>query len=524
MDSTRDRALQVYVDIDPPNDDCEGAIVVPSSFPGTTYLTRVVSMRNADYSTRGPPNQCSFFLGNDVWYQFTPDITSYYDFSIDSYIGDSNIAIFIDGGFPNATCNDAIQQRCQQFNTRILNVPMNATRTYYIYVQPSSTRIDPLELRVFRQIPPSNNQCTNATILDPTKQKIVLTGENDYALHDPTADSLCNTDRFAETFWYKFTNPYPYPISLVTTIGDVRAYGVLQITVFRATNCTSFECIGGERSFGGSAVTYDFVADGFSSYYILLQVGTSIPVMFTATIQISRRFFSLVDSRTDIAFQQLRDVNYELLPTSSIHLNLRASFALSPGTVKSARVTFDNPKRNVCERITPFSVFGDTKGNYRDATIPLGRHNVTATPFTQANCTGVAGASLTQTFNVTGCRTYHQFVYDNRGGSVYFSPDSAVPPFTSLPCQVNIGTFFFCAFPINVIRIELRNSTSNELIHEVTEEAPKSNPVFLFYISPASSNALTGRIAKGSFTITPIIDNVKHQSATFTVVNTTCGI
>ena len=85
MDSTRDRALQVYVDIDPPNDDCEGAIVVPSSFPGTTYLTRVVSMRNADYSTRGPPNQCSVLGGNDVWYQFTPDITSYYDFSIDSY-------------------------------------------------------------------------------------------------------------------------------------------------------------------------------------------------------------------------------------------------------------------------------------------------------------------------------------------------------------------------------------------------------------------------------------------------------
>ena len=154
----------------------------------------------------------------------------------------------------------------------------------------------------------------------------------------------------------------------------------------------------------------------------------------------------------------------------------------------------------------------------------MGRHNVTATPFTQANCTGVAGASLTQTFNVTGCRAYYQFVYDNRGGSVYFSPDSAVPPFTSLPCQVNIGTFFFCAFPINEIRIELRSSTSNELIHEITKETPKSNPVFLFHISPASSNALTGRIAKGSYTITPIIDNVKHQSATFTVVNTTCGI
>ena len=523
VNSNHDGALQFNVDVGPPNDDCEGAIIIPPSFPGTSYTTDGVSLKNATRSPGGSQNGCRLRLSKDVWYQFTPALTGFYDFSIN--FDNANIAVLADGGFAGATCNDAVLHNCPRFNPQIRQLPLNANTIYYIYVQPGLVTVNgPLELTVLRHMSPFNNQCTNATVLDTRLPQTVLTDSTQHAFHDKTADLLCNTDRVAETFWYKFTNPYPYPISLVTTIGDVATVGIVKIAVFRGINCSSLQCIGGKG--GEYTVTYDFVADGLSSYYILLQVGTTIPVPFAATIQVSRRFFSLIDSRTDIAFQQLRDINYELLPTSSINLNLRANFASSPGTIQSARMTFDNPKRNFCERFTPFSVFGDTKGNFKNATIPLGRHTVTATPFRQANCTGTAGATLTQTFNVTGCVTYYYLAYFNgkRNTFIFLDPNAAVLPITLLPCAVNIYAFWICSFPINTIGVELRNSTSNELIQDVTQESPtETMPVTLFDISPTGT-FLTGRIAKGSYTITTTIDNVTHRSATFMVVNTTCGI
>ena len=511
-DLNRDSILQFGADLDPPNDDCEGAIIIPSSFPGISYTTAGVSMMNASLGLGGPPNRCQIPSLKDVWYQFTPAITSYYDFTMN--LGKENIAVFIDGGFTGATCNNAVLQYCPKFRPRIPSMPLKANQTYYIYVQPVlTTKNHPLKLTVLRQTPPSNNQCTNAIVLDPTLPQMFMTGNSSYAIHDKTADFLCNTNERAATFWYKFTNPYPYKLSLVSAFESrTSAADVLQITAFHSRDCTSLQCVDGSFD--------SFVADAFATYYILLQVYGQKPVVFWANSIVSRSFSSVVDSQTDDVFQQLQDLRYDSLSSSS--LNFRVSFDSQPETIKSARMTFDNPRRNFCERAAPYSVFGDTKGNYQNATIPLGQHTVTATPFTQANCTGSAGATLRQTFNITGCFVYYE-IYRSNGRDIGMYTFAAVPPLI-LSCNIDIGSIYICGFQPNTVHVELRNGTTNELIRNVTQESPKFLPISLFSVIPASRESLIGHLLKGSYTITTTIDNVKHKSFAFTVVNTTCGI
>ena len=46
----------------PPNDNCTGAIVIPTNFPGLTYTTKGVSMESATTSIGRPYHSC-FLIG-----------------------------------------------------------------------------------------------------------------------------------------------------------------------------------------------------------------------------------------------------------------------------------------------------------------------------------------------------------------------------------------------------------------------------------------------------------------------------
>ena len=535
MDSSRDRNLQFQQYTPPPNDECENAFIIPSLLPGTTYSTPAVQKRDAnrdDSRYEAPPRSCTEREegGGDVWYQFSPASTGLFDFFFSERV---HVSVLVDGGFANATCRNAVEVNCQLNRERVRDLPLNASRTYYIYVKFRTTLGQPgiVNFSILHQIHPTNALCTNATVIDPTLPQITVSENNEYGLHDKTADAPCQNDRFSETFWYTFTNPYPYTVNVATTIGDIDTYGQIGITAFRGSSCGSLSCVGGstKRTQCGSSVnsslTYDFDAEGQATYYIVLLVQTDFrfPVIFNATIDVSKRFFSIVDSRTDVALRKLSDVNYEdpsqTLSYKSINLNIRASFE---SEFKSARVRFDNPKRNLCERVAPFAVFGDTKGDYKDVAMPLGQHTVTATPYAEANCTGTAGTTMKETFNVTGCRVYSTLSYGF--SRIYLVPGTV--PINSLPCRMNIGSTYSCGFPVDAFRVELRNGTTSEVILEKTQARRKysGEELYLFNFSDTSGNINTGRLAKGSYTISYFIDSVKHPSVSFIIANTTCGI
>jgi hypothetical protein len=245
----------------------------------------------------------------------------------------------------------------------------------------------------------------------------------------------------------------------------------------------------------------------------------------------------LIDAQTDTAIALLgtTPIDYGEFPVSK--LNILATFG-SDITVRSVRMTFNNPNRNFCEKYAPHAVFRDSKGDFFNATIQMGTHLATATPYAQAGCQGPAGISLVQNFTVgpgCGCtfRAYDtssiwsRYSYACRLWYIYFTSVEV----SALPCNVNIEYEPDCGFDVQVVRMTLRNAVTNEVVHDVIDS---EKPFFLFdtqsvysisrYPSFAASNI---SIAPGSYILTPFINGIQHPRLKLFIGNKTacnaCG-
>src|SRR5262245_2349842 len=105
---------------------------------------------------------------------------------------------------------------------------------------------------------------------------------------------------------------------------------------------------------------------------------------------------SLINADTDqpiAGFDPLTDgatLNLALLPTRN--LNLRANVT---GTVGSVRFGLDASPTFRVDDSSPYSLAGDTNGNYVAWTPLVGQHTVTATPFRMTRARGPAGKAHT---------------------------------------------------------------------------------------------------------------------------------
>ena len=523
-DGKEKRELQLQ-SLPPPNDDCTGALIIPSNFLGDTYRTSNVSIVNATKSAGPPPQFCYVPPGidKDVWYQYKPSATSFYGFS--TSVGDAHMVIFAQ--YERATtCKQSYQLYCTVARPTI-DVKLDANVTYLLKVYPALANVTgSMQLVVERRRPSSNNLCTNSTNIDPTVETFLTVDDNAYALHDKKGDfpiySACNTYESPlyprPTFWYKFVNPLSTPLSVDISVDVPPTDVATSIGIVRGANCNTLRCIGGKSTpYNGGTTTYDFIAAPNTPYYILLKVPTPAP--FNVTIKGRPQFFMVIDSVTDKAIQLLKgNIDYYQIGSHSINLNLRARLSMPSESIKSVRLTYDNPKRNVCDHSAPYTVFGDSKGDYYNKPIQLGRHRVTATPYTQPNCTGKAGTTLTQDFTVTGCPTIFQFELDSKGRDVYVRPFTStlasqdgyshtrLPINLSLQCKINLKSYSACSFPVQSVWTELRNANTGTLIRA----------------SNSSYFIRNGRLPAGSYSLRAIIDNVKHPTLNFTVINTTC--
>ena len=94
-------------------------------------------------------------------------------------------------------------------------------------------------------------------------------------------------------------------------------------------------------------------------------------------------------------------LNLATLPTR--RLNIRAN--TSPSTVGSVRFGYDSNASYRTENGNPYSLAGDSSGDYSAWTPSLGTHSVTAAPYTQANAGGTRGTAKTQSFTVVDTTT-----------------------------------------------------------------------------------------------------------------------
>ncbi|MFC1611993.1 M14 family zinc carboxypeptidase, partial [Myxococcota bacterium] len=112
--------------------------------------------------------------------------------------------------------------------------------------------------------------------------------------------------------------------------------------------------------------------------------------------------FTLIDADSDTpigSFDPLTDgsvLNLSTLPTTN--LNIRANTA--PATVGSVKFGLDNDPSYHTESFVPYAMANENNGDFDPWTPSLGTHTLTATPFSQADGVGSAGAQLTISFEV----------------------------------------------------------------------------------------------------------------------------
>lgn len=111
---------------------------------------------------------------------------------------------------------------------------------------------------------------------------------------------------------------------------------------------------------------------------------------------------TLIDAKTDQAvpgFDPLLDG--AVIDTAQIghaQLNLRAN--TKPEVVGSVRFGLDGTLSHQIENDPPYALAKDTLGDYSAWSLAPGEHTVTATPFTEPDAKGEAGAAAIVTFTL----------------------------------------------------------------------------------------------------------------------------
>ncbi|MDQ3289939.1 MAG: PKD domain-containing protein, partial [Bacteroidota bacterium] len=136
--------------------------------------------------------------------------------------------------------------------------------------------------------------------------------------------------------------------------------------------------------------------------------------------------FTLINSDNGAALETLHEgsvVDLSTLPTKNV--NIRAN--TSPTTVGSVVLNLSGAQtRNQTETEAPYSLFGDTKGNYFVWNPIAGTYTLKATPYSGAGGSGTAGTPLTITFRVINqpsTSNYTLTVNTSGSGTVSKSPN-----------------------------------------------------------------------------------------------------
>ena len=129
--------------------------------------------------------------------------------------------------------------------------------------------------------------------------------------------------------------------------------------------------------------------------------------------------FTLINADTDqaiAAFDPMADgatIDLQSLPTRN--LSIRAN--TNPQTVGSVKFGFDGNVNYRIESSPPYAIAGDSSGNYTPWTPTVGSHTIMATPYTDPNAGGTAGAALVSTFTFIDSSSpsgYSGQYFDNR--------------------------------------------------------------------------------------------------------------
>lgn len=362
-----------------------------------------------------------------------------------------------------------------------------------------------------------NDNCRNAVTLDPFSDAVV---SGDTTLARRTTSSVCGEAVLDKGLWYKIPSNTTMGI-IVSTCYSATSFDT-KISIYKGDRCGNLECVvvnddANDVSCGASS-RIDFFATEPSTYWIFVYGSAGAVGELSLSLSGASNYFALINAQTDQVIGPLTSDHYYSSASISSRLNIRAFFDPEFQT-KSVLVSFDKPPRSFCEKQAPFSVFGDVKGNYKNATIPVGGHTVTATPFAQANCQGPPGwLTLTQSFIMVGCPIIYEIIDasdDSLFDGLYYEEMGNV--FSRFPCQVNINAFPDCGFDIYSMRLVLRDTANDKVIYTYTDRLA---PYYLFGEDPTTGDVASGFIPPGTYSLVATIDGIEHPAQYFSVLET----
>jgi hypothetical protein len=535
----------------PPSDECVNGLVIPSniSFPFSTPPVQIssatenpndpvsVCTESSTFPTSAPfvfptsapfvfPTSAPFVFPTStpvavipatietVWYTWIPQVSGLYDLRTDkstAAFGLSSVRTAIEI-YRGNSCDSLTEVDCTGFRQSLRGAKLDAGIKYFIKAVTEfgdfGTSLT-VTLNPTLTSPPVNDDCINATTINPLEGDIIL-GDTFYA----TSDDIDLTNSLCYAFdtpglWYKFEVPKSMLID-VSTCNIGTTYDT-SIVILSGDKCGEVKCITSNDDGRGRGCrlssNLSFLASASTTYYVLVQGFGNDSGSFALTVKASVDYFALIDSETDKFIQPIENgdfFGYFSIPSKK--LNIQTSFN---DTVKSAMLTFDNPRRSVCETNAPFAVFGNDNSDYFGVTIPIGPHTVTATPYNRANCKGPAGKKISKSFQLYGCSFYYNYYDFTSNSTEPFYDDVQIPA-----CNINIEVVPFCGFDIEFVELKIRNTKTNRIVQTKKEV---DTPYFVFGNRGEVINQ--GSLKPGNYTIELNIDGLQHASTPFTAID-----
>jgi glycerophosphoryl diester phosphodiesterase len=152
--------------------------------------------------------------------------------------------------------------------------------------------------------------------------------------------------------------------------------------------------------------------------------GQPIKVTFAAELGAIINF-TLVNADTDTDLMPLKDgdkLDLATLPTRN--LNIRAN--TDTEAIESVVFGLNEQASAKVENFPAYTLGGDDLGDYKSFTLPVGKHTLTATPYAADHGAGVAGKSLSITFEVMDSETSVASAVETAHMKLYPNPSEEV--------------------------------------------------------------------------------------------------
>jgi hypothetical protein len=537
----------------PSNDECYNAIRIPSSLtlPYTTSeidVTGATINRNSELIPTCDPNYKidrrtvqRFGTLLSYWYVWTPSSTGYYklDVTYNKTICDSftcgfapppTIAVYENGNSFNCNRTSTWKQiSCIGNGITDSIAEFVAGQTYYIQILPiiNSEYLRDTDLNTLKsvmltiqpsQAPPINDLCVNAIPIDPIHGLNATSTDTTYASAE--TDVVVDNHNLLNGIWYKYNQTIGLPKINLRFCNSARPFIFpmqMFVTILKGNHdCTSLYVMD-DYVVDGCPFNFNFIPfEENTIYYILVENSQRIPLQISFT----KKYFNVINSVTDktIVYDLPRTTGYGFGELTSSKLNMEAYFH-PDYVVNSVFVTFDKPSRSRCERKYPFSLFGNRNGDFYNATIPLGSHYVTATPYTGSDCKGsITTSPLKQNFTVKGCGpTFSLFRFNSPGSSGFVT--YLHNNIRSIPCNVTLRGSVYCPFQYESIQLKIFDTISNT---SIAGEAVNIPGVNTFSFGQLNSSAPFGvnpinLPPSRKYEATVTIDNIEHPPVLFSI-------